>query len=112
VLQKAVREPGDQAVSLAYAATTHRLQGGSTETAYMLVGGQMTDQQMSYTQATRGEQKTFVFVDKLHAGPHLTQLARSMSRSRPKLMAHDVDRGQKSSQKQHQSLRPEITYER
>jgi len=89
-LQKTVREVGDQAVSLAYAGTTHRLQGGSAPVAYMLVGGQMTDRQMSYTQATRGEQKTFVFVDKLHAGEDFKDLAQSMSKSRPKLMAHDI----------------------
>lgn len=89
-LQKAVREPDDQAVSLAYASTTHKLQGGSTPIAYMLVGGQMTDREMSYTQLTRGVQKTFVFCDKLHAGDDLKGLARSMNKSRAKLMAHDI----------------------
>lgn len=89
-LQKTVREPGDQAVSLSYACTTHKLQGGSTQIAYMLVGGQMTDREMSYTQATRGVQKTFVFVDKLHAGEDLKDLASSMAKSRTKLMAHDI----------------------
>jgi len=75
----------------------------------MLVGGQMTDRQMSYTQATRGEQKTFVFVDELHAGEDLKDLARSMSKSRPKYMAHDV--AEKRKQKPEQTLRHEITRE-
>jgi conjugative relaxase-like TrwC/TraI family protein len=108
-LQKTVREPGDQAVSLAYAATTHKLQGGSTEVAYMLVGGQMTDRQMSYTQATRGQQKTFVFVDELHAGEDLKDLAISMSKSRPKYMAHDL--AKKPKRERGSMLRHEIVRE-
>lgn len=91
-LKKAVREPDIEPVTLAYAATTHKLQGGSTQVAYMLVGGQMTDREMSYTQLTRGVQKTYLFCDQLHAGDNLKDLSRAMNKSREKRMAHDLMR--------------------
>ncbi len=109
-LQRAVREPGDEPISLAYAGTTHRLQGGSTPVAYMLVGGQMTDRQMSYTQLTRGVQKTFLFCDQIHAGDELKDLARAMNKSRAKLMAHDLVRPKQNRSKDRPTH--EITLER
>ena len=108
-LQRAVREPGDQAVTLGYAATTHKLQGGSTKFAYMLVGGQMTDREMSYTQVTRGETRTQVFVDELHAGDNNRDLIKLMNRSRPKRLAHDIAKKPKS--KPAQTLSHEIVRE-
>ncbi|MCY2987743.1 MAG: hypothetical protein NTY19_07755, partial [Planctomycetota bacterium] len=87
-----VREFSPEILTLAYAATTHKMQGQSISKAYVLLGGAMTDMQMSYVQATRGQDCTRIFVDELHAGESLQDLARSMTRSRAKDLAHDVMR--------------------
>lgn len=81
-------EPGT--LTLAYAATTHKLQGQSVERSYMLLGGRMTNREMAYVQASRGREATRLFVDQLHAGEELADLVRAVDRSREKHLAHDI----------------------
>lgn len=77
-------------ISLGYSATTHKMQGQTIENSYMLVGGSMTNQEMSYVQATRGRATTRLFVDEAHAGAELVHLAKAMERPVGKNLAHDV----------------------
>jgi conjugative relaxase-like TrwC/TraI family protein len=108
-LERAGREQGRPGMTLGYAGTTHKLQGGSTKTAYMLVGGPLTAREMAYTQATRGAQKTLVFVDRLHAGDELKDLAKMMSQSRAKNLAHDIVKDQ--NHRPAPALRHEIVHQ-
>lgn len=82
---------GPNGVTPGYAATSHKLQGGSVEHSYMLLGS-MTDQQMGYVQATRGKQSTRIFIDKHHADDELRGLVASLKRSNVKRLAHDLVR--------------------
>jgi ATP-dependent exoDNAse (exonuclease V) alpha subunit len=87
-----VKDLGEDGASLGYAATTHKMQGQSVDKAYVLLGGSMTNQEMAYVQTTRGKQSTRLFVDELHAGEEVKDLANAMSKSRSKDLAHDVVR--------------------
>ncbi len=84
------KEIGVDLLTLGYAATTAKLQGGSAPQVYCLMGGRFTDQNFVYTQITRGEQQTKLFIDRHHAGPKLTQLAESLRQSNQKRLAHDL----------------------
>jgi ATP-dependent exoDNAse (exonuclease V) alpha subunit len=81
---------GPEGLTQAYAQTTHKGQGNTVDHAYLLVGGKLADREMGYVQVTRGKFSTRLFVDEAHAGEELRDLARSLSRSRPKELAHDV----------------------
>lgn len=85
-----VRDYGREGLTLAYAQTVHKGQGQTVENAYILVGGGMGDREMAYVQATRGRCSTHLFVDEAHAGENLEDLAKSLSRSRVKELAHDI----------------------
>ncbi|MBX3412614.1 MAG: relaxase domain-containing protein [Pirellulales bacterium] len=79
-----------EAVGLAYAATTHKMQGRTVANAYLLLGGAMTEQEMTYVQATRAREITRLYVDESHAGPELAGIAKAISQSKRKLMAEDI----------------------
>lgn len=76
-------------ITLGYAATTHKLQGQSRERAYCLIGGNLTTQELTYVQVTRGELSTKLFTDRYHAGPKLADLAEAIKKSGRKELAHD-----------------------
>lgn len=77
-------------LTLNYAQTTHKGQGQTVEHAYLLAGGKMADRELAYVQATRGRNSTRLFVDRAHAGEEFEELAKSLSYSRSKELAHDV----------------------
>lgn len=77
-------------ITLGYAATTHKLQGQSRQFAYCLMGGALTNSEMTYVQITRGELMTKLFTDRHHAGPKLADLAEAMKKSGAKDLAHDL----------------------
>ena len=54
------------------------------------MGGTMTSRELAYVQATRARESTWLFADRLTAGDDLADLAKSMSRSKGKQLAHDV----------------------
>jgi conjugative relaxase-like TrwC/TraI family protein len=81
---------GHENLTLAYAHTTHAGQGQTCENAYLLTGGQMTDLHSAYVQGSRARGTTRWFTDVNEAGDDLTDLARQMSRSRQKDLAHDI----------------------
>lgn len=86
-------------MTLGYAVTTHKAQGASVDHAYVLCGGSMADREMSYVQASRARKETRFFTERqLVWDPQteqrvdrtLPELARQMSQSRQKDLAHDV----------------------
>ncbi|MFO0842344.1 MAG: MobF family relaxase [Gemmataceae bacterium] len=81
-------------VRLGYAVTDFKAQGATVERAYVLTGGQMTHREASYVEASRAREKTLLFTDRHEAGEKLEQLARQMSKSRAKDLAHDVMKSQ------------------
>lgn len=75
-------------LTLSYAGTVHKLQGQSTENAYILLGGGMSDNNMAYTQLTRAKGTTRIFVDKSAAGDQLHRIAKRIAVEREKNLAH------------------------
>ena len=82
-----------QSMRLAYATTKFKGQGATTDRAFVLTGGAMTDREASYVEASRARTRTTFFCDRQQAGDELEQLAKQMSRSRAKGLAHDLSRG-------------------
>lgn len=78
-------------IELGYAATTHKAQGATVDRAFVLAGGWMQDRELSYVQMTRHREDCRVYASEAAAGEDLSELARSMSRSRAKGMAHDLE---------------------
>ena len=76
-------------LALGYAVTTHKGQGQTVESAYILAGGTMTDRELSYVQASRARGKTRLYTDADSAGPELAELVKQMTTSRAKDMAHE-----------------------
>ncbi len=74
-------------VKLAYAATTHKGQGKTTQNAFVLTHEGMQDQHISYVQASRAKHETRIYTTQLEAGDKLTDLARRMSQNREKELA-------------------------
>lgn len=65
-----------QGLSLDYARTTHLGQGQTVGNSYVLLGGNMTDRELSYVQTSRHKDKLFLYTDEENAGKVLTDLAR------------------------------------
>ncbi|XZE20287.1 MobF family relaxase [Pirellulaceae bacterium SH449] len=89
-------------ITLGYAATTHKMQGQTTAHSYVLLGGGMTDNNMAYTQMTRGSESTTLFIDTFSAGNELTNIARAMRRSNSKSLAHEFHPTQQQASPQSQ----------
>ena len=87
-----IKDVPEGGLTLGYAATTHKMQGNTVENSFILLGGKMTSRELTYVQATRAREATFLFTDRLSAGDDLQELARPMSRSRAKQMAHEIHR--------------------
>lgn len=79
-------------IKLAYAVSTHKGQGQTVENAFVLVGGTMTDRELTYVQSSRARGETRLYTDRLTSGYELGQLVAQMSHSRAKSMAHDLER--------------------
>ncbi len=76
-------------VQLGYAMTTHKAQGATVPSVYVLLGGPMQDRHLSYVQSTRACESTRLYVDHYHAGPQLRHLLNQMVKEHPKRLAHD-----------------------
>ncbi len=85
----AIKDLPKDYLTLGYAATTHKLQGQSVERAYCLLGGGMTNKELTYVQLTRAEVATKLFIDRDHAGKKLADIATAMRQSGKKELAHD-----------------------
>ena len=87
------------AVTLGYALTTHKAQGITVQHSYILCGGPMTSRELTYVQASRARSQTEFFSGRILAwnpdterreDQTISELARQMSQSRQKDLAHDV----------------------
>lgn len=76
-------------IELGYCTTTHKGQGQTVESAFVLVGGPMTDRELSYVQGSRAKGKTCFYADRTNGGTDIQHLAEQMSRSRAKDLIHD-----------------------
>ncbi|QDT76364.1 MobF family relaxase [Lacipirellula limnantheis] len=63
-------------LSLDYARTTHLGQGQTVENSYVLLGGQMTDRELSYVQMSRHREKLHLYSSEQEAGKTLAGIAR------------------------------------
>ncbi|MEM9409806.1 MAG: MobF family relaxase [Planctomycetota bacterium] len=79
-------------LQLSYAVSTHKGQGQTVENAFVLVGGCMTDRELTYVQSSRARGETRLFTDRITSGHELDQLIAQMAQSRAKSMAHDLER--------------------
>lgn len=80
-------------LALGYAATTHKSQGLTVDSAFVLAGGGMTDRELTYVQTSRARGTTRIYTDEESAGECLSILARQMKKSRAKDLAHDYAHG-------------------
>jgi ATP-dependent exoDNAse (exonuclease V) alpha subunit len=78
------------AVNLAYCTTQFKAQGQTVSQALVLTGGMMTHREASYVEASRARERTVFFTDRQEAGDDLSDLAKQMTKSRAKDLAHDI----------------------
>jgi len=78
-----------QHLRMGYTVTTHSAQGMTAQNVWVLVEP-LQDREMTYVQLSRARGNTRIYMDQDVAGPELTEIARQMSRSHQKLLAHDV----------------------
>lgn len=77
-------------ISLGYAETVHKMQGGSIPFIYYLAGGAMENQKMAYTALSRSTERTQLFIDRDHAGPELSRIEKAMEKRIEKVNAQDL----------------------
>lgn len=76
-------------IDLGYCTTTHKGQGQTVESAFVLVGGPMTDREISYVQGSRARGNTRFYTDKVNGGASIQQLSDQMAKSRAKDLVHE-----------------------
>lgn len=76
-------------VQLGYAATTHKIQGITVDSSYVLLGESMLNKEMAFTQLTRASLSTTIYGAEAQYGNTLEQLASRLSFSTAKDLAHD-----------------------
>lgn len=76
-------------LDLGYCTTTHKGQGQTVDSAFVLLGGAMTDRELSYVQGSRARENTRFYADKVNGGSSIQELAEEMSISRKKDLVHD-----------------------
>ena len=59
------------------------------ESAFVLIGGPMTDRELSYVQGSRARGTTRFYTDKVNGGADIQQLAEQMAKSRAKDLVHE-----------------------
>ena len=59
-----------------YAMTPHRGQSQAVANSYVLLGGKMTDRELSYVQSSRHREKLHLYASEQEVGENLTELAR------------------------------------
>ncbi len=81
---------GPEGVSLGYACTTSQGQTKDVDQAYLFLGSRPTDRETLSVQVSRGREKSFLFIDRHHAGENLRDLIAAAEQSRAKRLAHDM----------------------
>lgn len=92
-------------IRLAYAGTTHLLQGRSAEQVFILMGGAMQDREQTLVQLTRHKQQVQMFVaEDWLQDQGLTPLLEAINRTRAKTLALSQQTPQPEPQQQQQQL--------
>jgi Ti-type conjugative transfer relaxase TraA len=86
-----------QHVSLGYAVTTHKAQGITVSSSWVLGGAKSVDREASYVQLSRHKDKCTIFTDAEQTGDAIANLAWKMTRSRQKVTAFELLRAQQGS---------------
>ena len=76
-------------IQLGYAATTHKAQGVTVKSSYVLFGESMLNKQMAVTQLTRATDATTIYTADAQLGGTLESLAKRMAHSSTKDLASD-----------------------
>lgn len=76
-------------LELGYCTTTHKGQGQTVESAFVLVGGPMTDRELSYVQGSRSRGTTRLYADQVNGGATMEQLGSKMAVSRANDLVHE-----------------------
>lgn len=77
-------------IQLGYASTTHKAQGATVDKVFVLAGGSMGDRELSYVQTSRARKDAFIAAAVPTIEEDLAELARSMSTSHQKELAHTL----------------------
>lgn len=77
-------------IQLGYATTVHKGQGATVDRAFVLLGGQLQNQHLSYVQLSRARGETRVYIDRFEAGQDYAELIASMERTRQRPLAIDL----------------------
>lgn len=80
----------DGLIMPAYARTVHAGQGLSVDHAYFMPGGSMTNKNLSYVGISRSKACTKIYIDRDHAGPHLSLIEEAMKKYIEKATAHEI----------------------
>jgi len=93
-------------VQIGYAVTTHKAQGATVKSSYVLLGESMLNKQMAFTQLTRASHSTVIYSAQAQLGNTLENLAGRLSQSVTKDLAHDykIDIHSKRGVQQRQEL--------
>ncbi len=95
----------DVALSLGYATTVHKVQGGTFEKAYVLGGGAMTSLESTFVAMSRAKKETKLYLSKDEAGEDLERFVEEASRSRTKPMAKELETMDQDRKAKEQELR-------
>lgn len=100
-------------LQLGYAATTHKLQGVTVETSFVLMGDVMLSKERAFTQLTRASHASTIYAAEARHGDAIQLLAQQISKKTAKDLAHDhqVVHQPQSNIKHSRSLRQEVLHE-
>lgn len=87
---KKLNNKNDPFIMPAYARTVHAGQGLSTNHAYFMPGGRMTNKNLCYVGLSRSTARCKVYIDQDHAGPFLSLIKEAMEKHIKKETAHEV----------------------
>ena len=76
-------------VQLGYAVTTHKAQGATVKSSYVLLGESMLNKEMAFTQLTRASHRSVIYAAQAQLGNTLENLAGRLSQSVAKDLAND-----------------------
>ncbi|WP_442483341.1 MobF family relaxase [Aeoliella sp. SH292] len=76
-------------LQLGYAVTTHKAQGATVKSSYVLLGESMLNKEMAFTQLTRASHSTVIYSAEAQLGNSLESLASRLSYSSSKDLAND-----------------------
>lgn len=76
-------------VQLGYAATTHKVQGITVETSFVLVGDVMLSKERAFTQLTRASHDSTIYAAEARYGDAMQLLTQQIGKQTAKDLAHD-----------------------